>query len=479
MGKEAVKSPKVFISYAWSNKDFVIKLANRLMADGIDTIIDAWYLKQGNDKYAFMESMVRDKTIDHVLIICDKAYKEKADNRTGGVGDETVIITPQLYGEMDQTKFVPIVLENDDEGNPCKPIYIDSRIHFDLSHEDTYENEYESLLRFLYNEPYYLKPKLGSKPEWLKKDAVNVSSLINFVNILKSASNETRKNAVIIEFYLEFSKKAKEFSINIQNSDVETLGKELTEKINAMKPLRDVYLDFLKEIILSEKNISDFVCTFFENVYNKIMLVPKEAKNRDERFYEHYSFLIWESFICTVAYLRYYGKYAEIYSVLTHTYYLQAELSPTKRIVPSNIREFGSYCRFFDGYGKKMFNLLSFTADTAIKRPKEPLITKKTFAETDVFLCQMSFALQINYEGYYWFPVTYIYLDNMESVWIRLSSRQFCEKILPLFGVNTIDELKKKIQDNQVEDEYKFPSVWKSVPKIPIKIQGYEIASLP
>lgn len=47
-----------------------------------------------------MESMVQDSSIDKVLIICDKGYKEKADDREGGVGTETQIITPTLYGKV-------------------------------------------------------------------------------------------------------------------------------------------------------------------------------------------------------------------------------------------------------------------------------------------------------------------------------------------------------------------------------------------
>ena len=109
--KKSEKKPKVFISYAWAKKNFVLRFAQDLTKDGIDVIIDEWNLKPGNDKYAFMESMVRDETIERVLIMCDRVYKERADNRQGGVGDETVIISPQLYQEMEQTKFVPIVLE--------------------------------------------------------------------------------------------------------------------------------------------------------------------------------------------------------------------------------------------------------------------------------------------------------------------------------------------------------------------------------
>lgn len=38
-----------------------------------------------------MEQLVNDPEIDRVLIICDKVYVEKANSRSGGVGDETVL----------------------------------------------------------------------------------------------------------------------------------------------------------------------------------------------------------------------------------------------------------------------------------------------------------------------------------------------------------------------------------------------------
>ncbi len=45
-------TPKIFVSYSWTNKDhekWVVNLAERLMSDGIDIIIDKWELKEGHD----------------------------------------------------------------------------------------------------------------------------------------------------------------------------------------------------------------------------------------------------------------------------------------------------------------------------------------------------------------------------------------------------------------------------------------------
>jgi len=110
------KTPKVFISYSWSSPEHeekVLNLATRLMSHGVEVIIDKWDLKEGQDKYAFMEQAVTSNDIDRVLIISDKMYAEKANSRRGGVGDETIIISPEIYGSVNQDKFIPVVFEYD------------------------------------------------------------------------------------------------------------------------------------------------------------------------------------------------------------------------------------------------------------------------------------------------------------------------------------------------------------------------------
>ena len=469
----ADNQPKVFISYSWKIKEWVGELAKRLMNDGVETKVDLWDLKEGQDKYAFMESMVNDSTIDYVLVVCDKTYTEKANKREGGVGDEAVIISSELYGKSSQTKFLPLVLDKDDEGNAQLPTYIKSRIYFDFSDAEKYEDEYEKLLRHIYNKPLIPKPKLGSMPVWLKDNSVNLSSLSTHIAVLKSSNNETRKNVAIAEFYQDFAIKAKEYVVDWSKG----VGSELVSNIEAMKPLRDSYLDFLKEVILSERDIANFVCRFFENVFNELMLLPSSVNSWHDSSYEHYKFLLWETFVCTVAYLWYYEKYREIYLILTHTYFLQKQISPTKEIKASSILDFVCDCHTLDSYGAGR-RLHSFTADIAVKRVKEPLITQESFAETDIFICQMSFALKISKSGFSWFPLSYVYAKNASSFWIKLSSRQFCEKILPLFNAKSIEELKRVIQENPVDSDYRYSGAWHGVPRIPLKIDNYGIAEL-
>ena len=156
--------PKVFISYSWSSDAQVLSLAQRLIAHGVDVVLDKWDLKEGQDKYAFMERCVNDPEITKVLIVCDKQYADKANNRTGGVGDETVIISSEIYGNIKQEKFIPIITERDENGVAYVPTYIKTRIYIDLSDDSKYEEEYEKLLRNIYEKPLFRKPALGHFP---------------------------------------------------------------------------------------------------------------------------------------------------------------------------------------------------------------------------------------------------------------------------------------------------------------------------
>lgn len=69
--------PKIFISYAWGSSDLVLELAQRLVSHGVDVVLDKWDLKEGQDKYAFMERCVNDPEITKVLIICVKHILKK------------------------------------------------------------------------------------------------------------------------------------------------------------------------------------------------------------------------------------------------------------------------------------------------------------------------------------------------------------------------------------------------------------------
>ena len=156
--------PKVFISYSWESKehsDWVNSLADKLLADGIEAIIDSYDVSPGDRLTKFMESSIKDS--DYVIIICTEEYKRKANNREKGVGYESHIISAELYNNHNDRKFIPIIRQGD--FNTAVPTYLDGKLAIDLRGNPFNETSYKDLIASIFK--VKKKPKVGIRPYYL------------------------------------------------------------------------------------------------------------------------------------------------------------------------------------------------------------------------------------------------------------------------------------------------------------------------
>jgi hypothetical protein len=166
-------TPVVFISYSWDNeehKKWVLNLANRLCTDGVDAILDQYYLKPGKNLPHFVENSI--SKAHRILIIFTPNYKLKADKRAGGVGYEYSIMNADLYkNQTANDKVIPVLRTG--KADDSIPTFMQQFIHIDLTNDENFENSYTDLLREIYNEPAIVKPAIGAKPTF-KENAENV-----------------------------------------------------------------------------------------------------------------------------------------------------------------------------------------------------------------------------------------------------------------------------------------------------------------
>ena len=204
---DADGSPRLFLSYSWTSVDhqaWVLNLAERLVHDGVHVILDKWDLQPGHDAYAFMEQMVTDPTVTKVLMVSDSGYADKADGRKGGVGTESQIITPALYGKAARDKFAAAVTETTDEGQSTLPVFARSRIYFDFSSPEREEIGYDQLLRWTHNKPQHVRPKLGDIPRHIGDPSATVLSTESQAKRLEDAiKNDLPNAAPLFRDYLE------------------------------------------------------------------------------------------------------------------------------------------------------------------------------------------------------------------------------------------------------------------------------------
>jgi hypothetical protein len=218
--------------------------ATRLTGDGVQVRLDKWDLKEGQDKHKFMEQMVHDPEISKVLVICDRRYKKKADDRTGGVGTESQIISKEVYENTGQSKFIPILSELDDQRRPYLPHFMSSRIYIDLSTQDTFEENYEKLLRNLYDRPLLKRPPLGAMPVHIADVEQPTLRTTQQVRALQSVLVAGRSNVggFISDFLDTFIASLEEFRLPpLQETTFDDL---VVESIEKLMLLRDDFIRF-------------------------------------------------------------------------------------------------------------------------------------------------------------------------------------------------------------------------------------------
>ena len=159
---ESSKRPSVFISYAWESeelKQWVLEFAKDLRSKGVDVTLDQWYLGMGDNRFQFMEkSVVRS---EFVLVICTPTYAERSEERSGGVGYESNIITSRIAEKAGKQKFIPILRSG--EWTTSVPAWLKFAVGCDLSGDPYGPDQFQELLKTLHRKNA-TAPALGPVP---------------------------------------------------------------------------------------------------------------------------------------------------------------------------------------------------------------------------------------------------------------------------------------------------------------------------
>jgi len=155
----------VFLSYSWdseAHKDWVRKLAEKLVKKGVDVRLDQWENNYGSDITYFMDESGR--IADRVICILTPGYKERANELIGGVGYEYRNMTAEMYANVKTIKFIPVLRKG--SFTESVPMALFGRVTLDMRDDSKYEEKFEELLRDIFDKPKYKKPELGTPPKF-------------------------------------------------------------------------------------------------------------------------------------------------------------------------------------------------------------------------------------------------------------------------------------------------------------------------
>lgn len=478
-----MSNPKLFISYSWSNHDheqLVLQIATELTESGVDVILDKWSLKEGHDAYAFMEKMVTDSEIQKVAIISDKTYAEKADGRSGGVGTETQIISREVYEKQEQDKFVVVVTERDEAGKPYLPTYYKSRIYIDLSEPDAYAENFEKLIRWVYNKPLFVKPEIGKKPSFLEEsESVFLGTTSIFKRTVDSIKNDKSVALGCFDEYLKlFSENLERFRVRDVEGEIDDA---IINNIESFVPSRNEYIQLIITVAQykPELEFGERTHRFIESLI-PYMDRPEHITTHSRWDFDNYKFIVHELFLYTLAIFLKFERFEMAAPLLLQQYFVagRSEYGKDTMIGFINIRQ---YMESLEHRNKRLnTRRLSLRADMLKERCLGTGIDFRFLMQADfVAFMRAEISASNDYSG--WWPETLLYLGHYGSsfeIFARAKSKKYFERAKILLSIESPVEL-AEILESYKKNPRRLPR-WEFESFSPSTLLGYEnLATLP
>jgi tetratricopeptide (TPR) repeat protein len=157
-----MKHPTVFISYSHDSPehaDRVLALADRLIQDGINCILDQYETSPSEGWPKWMDRHIAKS--DFVIVICTETYYrrvmgEEEPGKGRGVKWESTLAYQHIYSaDAENIRFIPVLFESG------KAEYIPTPLQGATYYYVDTEQGYEDLYRRLTDQPRTVKPELG------------------------------------------------------------------------------------------------------------------------------------------------------------------------------------------------------------------------------------------------------------------------------------------------------------------------------
>jgi hypothetical protein len=266
--------------------------------DGIDVVLDQWDFSGGDDRFHFMEQSVKDPSVTKILIFSDRLYADKADGRLGGVGAETQIFTPELYGEVKDSKFIPIACESDDDGQAYMPIYLKSRIFTDFRKEGDRATEYHRLVKQLYGLPEKEKPPLGTPPSYVTNpNKPHRKSRTRFEYWERAtAIGSAALTAAERDYLVEFSSEMPSYYLPLAAE--EDQHDALVRTLKAMVPIRNELFRVFLAILSEDPERAPQRIAGIKGRLTKFKFYSEKAANWEAWKAEAIAFFCWDLWPC-------------------------------------------------------------------------------------------------------------------------------------------------------------------------------------
>lgn len=199
-----MSSPRVFVSYSHDStehSDWVRKLANDLRERGIDTFLDVWDLRPGDNFVERIQSAV--ESAEYCIAICSPRYREVAERRRrDGIGYEQALIQDVAESKPPNQPWVLPILRSG-HGREAIPDWLMNRMYVDFTDDYLYGENLQKLLDALSSRHKPESVPAYPSPKNLATDSKNVAVTLTIDASFESSDDDKLKEILsVLRSYL-------------------------------------------------------------------------------------------------------------------------------------------------------------------------------------------------------------------------------------------------------------------------------------
>jgi hypothetical protein len=441
-----VEQPKAFISYSWTgqqHQQFIIDIAKRLVEDGVQVIMDVFDLREGDDKYAFMERMVTDPDVTHVLAFSDGTYAQKANARQAGVGTESQILSREIYGKVKQSKILPIVCQFEDDGSPTLPTFFASRIWIDFSSDEAVNKNWEQLIRVLYNRPLHQKPELGEPPTFLSDDsAVRASPAAGKFGALRQAILEGKPSISL--YRQDFLDACIRYADTLRvrsRPEVDNLAKKIVEDCARLVAVRDHITDWvlLESMAAPSPAFSEALHNLLERLC-ELKTRPAEVSQWNDAWFDAHAIFVFETFLYVVAALLKTSAFPALHSVFAKRYLVR---EPHQQPTLATFREFYSHSEYLRDALTPGKRYHAPAAEVIKRQAQRSDLRFDEIMQAELVVLMMAFITP----DVRWYPQTLHYMGHGSTfpLFLRAAQSDYFKQLSTITGIESADALRAAV----------------------------------
>lgn len=441
---DSVSSPCLYFSYSWVHPQharWIECVANELLANGFDVILDRRNVSEGHDAIAFMETMIADPNVSKVALVCDETQATKPVEKND--------CAPGEHG-----KFVAVISAKDADGKKFPTTNHTSRIYIDMSESEKFGENFDKLLRWVFDRPSPDMPvpeKTNSPVTEQEAPAIRTAALAH--RAMDSLRGEKPYASEALDEYLaSFARQLEQF--RLVKGDGE-LDDRIVKSINDFLPARNEFVQVIAT--LTQYADTEIYAPRLHRFYESLIPYlsrPPHLHEWDVLESDNFRFIVHELFLYGIALMLKEEHFGTADYLLGQPYYVPGKSDYGQNATVS-FTALHKYVQSLENRNIRLkLNRISLAADLLEQRPLTSGVSFQHLMQAD-FVCFLRSDMMGFDEWEHWWPDTLMCAQKSHGpfeIFVRASSKAYLPRVLKTIGATDLSALAARFESYTQDD---------------------------